>query len=154
MAKTPDRFPGEREEYEGIYVVPSAVRPAKNGEFLYVTGEGFKFYEEGAEVSLGSGSGGGITESQHEALNTETHAIAKTSYDEVTYSSGKVTNVTTWTTSGKTVKVREDQITWTSGKVSQVITIQYDGAGTEKYRVTEDITYTGNNVTSITRTKA
>lgn len=71
MPRTPDRFPGEREE-ESIQFEPSAVVPTTNGEFRYVTGVGFRFYEEGVEVGL---SGTGISEAQHRTLLQLIHFI-------------------------------------------------------------------------------
>ena len=54
MGQTPDRFPGERED-EGVLLEPSAVVPTVNGELRYVTGVGFRFYEEGVLKGLGAG---------------------------------------------------------------------------------------------------
>ena len=101
----------------------------------------------------GSISGGGLTETAHEALDRLTHQINENSYDEITYTGNKATNYTVWTNSGKTTKIREEQYTYTGNRVTQVITIQYDGSGTEKERLTEAYTYSGNNVSNITRTK-
>lgn len=98
-------------------------------------------------------SDSGLTETQHEALDRLTHQINESSYDEVTYTSGKATNYTTWTNSGKTTKIREEQYTYTGSKITQVITIQYDNTGTEKERLTESYTYSGNNVSNVTRVK-
>jgi hypothetical protein len=38
--------------------------------------------------------------------------------------------------------------------VSQSVTIQYDGTGAVKMTMTEVYTYSGNKVTSVTRTKS
>jgi hypothetical protein len=54
MPQTPDRFPGERED-EGIKLDVGIVRPTQNGELYYVSGEGFRFFEEGVERGLGTG---------------------------------------------------------------------------------------------------
>ncbi len=51
MGRTPDRFPGERED-EGLLLVPDTVHPMANGEIRYVTGQGFKFFQEGVEKPL------------------------------------------------------------------------------------------------------
>lgn len=51
MARTPDRFPGERED-EGVILEPGSVSPTVNGEIRYVTLKGFRFFEEGIERKL------------------------------------------------------------------------------------------------------
>lgn len=145
MPRTPDRFPGEREE-EGILLEPSAVVPTTNGEFRYVTGVGFRFYEEGVETGL---SGSGITANQHLDLDQLVHDIAETSYLEVTRSGGQVTDVIIYTDSGKTTKIREVNITRTLGQVSQVVTKQYDGGGSLVQTLTQTITRSGGQVASI-----
>lgn len=103
-------------------------------------------------TQLGAGGGGGLSESQHEALDRLTHQVNETSYDEITRSSGLVTTFITWTNSGKTVKIREFQLTRTNGIVSQVIAIQYDGSGVEKERNTYVITRSAGLYASATRT--
>jgi len=105
-------------------------------------------------TELGASAGGGITEAQHESLDTLVHGIDETSYDEVLYSSGQVASYTVWETAAKLKKIREEVYSYTSGKVSQVITKQYDVAGTLKMTMTEVYAYTGNTVTSVTRTKS
>lgn len=102
----------------------------------------------------GAISGGGLTETAHELLDRLTHEINESSYDEVVYSGNKVTGYIVWTSAAKTTKVREEQYTYSGRKVSQLVTIQYDGSGVEKERLTEVYAYSGNKVTSITRTKA
>jgi hypothetical protein len=54
VVRTPDRFPGERED-EGLLLEPSAVVPTVNGEARYVIGVGFRFFEEGIEKGLTAG---------------------------------------------------------------------------------------------------
>ena len=99
-------------------------------------------------------SGGtGITEPQHEALDTLNHWISETSHDVVSYTGNKITNLTTWTDNTLTTKVREQQITYTGNKVTQTIEIQYNVSGVEIYRVVEAYTYSGNNFASVTRTR-
>lgn len=141
MGQTPDRFPGERED-EGILLEPSAVTPAVNGELRYVTSVGFRFFEEGVEVGL---SGSGITEGQHEILDTLVHDISETSYLELTRNTqGRVTAVTYWDSPAKTLKVRESILTRnTQGRVTQDVTTQYDGVGAVKMVLTTVFTRNG-----------
>jgi hypothetical protein len=98
-------------------------------------------------------TGGGISEAQHEALDTLVHDIDETSYEEYVYSGSKVTSAITWTSAAKTLKIREEQYTYSGSKVSQAVTIQYDGAGIEVMRTTEVYGFDGSKVTSVTRTK-
>lgn len=99
---------------------------------------------------------GGITEGEHEDLDTLVHEIAETCYMELTRSSGKVVNITYWTDSGKTTKVRETVITRSAGKVSQVVETQFDAAGTAitGQTITLDITRTGGKIASIDLTES
>jgi hypothetical protein len=153
LPQTPDEFPGEaiqeslllEDEGLGLAVTPGQMR---------YSGGRFTMFDSVGEFD--PRTGGGITEPQHEALDTLAHEIVEDSFDEVTYTGTRITNVTTWTDVTKTTKVREQQISYTLGRVSQIIDIQYDAAGVETYRVTEDITYAfpfGNRVASITRTR-
>jgi len=151
MPRTPDRFPGERED-EGVILEPSSITPVVNGEIRYVTGVGFRFYEEGVEKGL---AGSGITGPQHESLDTLVHELDETSYEEVTYGTGSnPSSWIVWTSNAKTLKIREEQYTYlSSGRVSQVVAIQYDGSGSEVMRTTEVYTYVNGRVSSIQRTK-
>lgn len=98
-------------------------------------------------------AGSGITEPQHENLDSLTHWLVETSWDEVLYTGSKVQNVTTWDSPSKVTKIRETQVTYTGNKVTQAIDIQYDASGVELYRIQENFTYTGNKITAITRTR-
>jgi hypothetical protein len=91
----------------------------------------------------------GITEGQHEVLDTLVHKLAEDSHVQVTRSGGKVSNITVWTNDTETTKIREFQITRTSGKVSQIIVIQYDNTGAEDYRLTKTINRVSGKVDSV-----
>lgn len=97
-------------------------------------------------------TGGGLTEPQHEDLDTLAHWLVETSWDEVLYTGNKVQNVTTWDSPAKISKIRETQITYLGNKVTQAIDIQY-ALGVETYRIVENFTYTGNKITAVTRTR-
>lgn len=56
MPQTPNRFPGQLVEDDGILIRQAAVVPSTNGEVRYVTGSGFRFYEEGVERGLDDGA--------------------------------------------------------------------------------------------------
>lgn len=96
-------------------------------------------------------SGSGITEPEHEALDTLVHDIAEDCSTEITRVSGRVSVVTVWTDSSKTTRIRETTITRTAGRVSQVVTVQYDVAGAviTGQTLTETITRTGGRVSSV-----
>lgn len=51
MPRTPDRFPGERED-EGLLLDESVSGPSTNGEVRYVTGSGWQFQDEGVVKGL------------------------------------------------------------------------------------------------------
>jgi hypothetical protein len=96
-------------------------------------------------------SGGGITEEQHEALDTLAHEIVETSFDEVLYTGSRATGYIVWTDASKTKKIREEEYIYTGGKITQMIYRQYDGTGVLKKTITEDYTYSGSNVSTVTR---
>ena len=83
-----------------------------------------------ARKSLLDLSGGGITEAQHEDLDTLTHDLAETSFEEVIRSAGRVTDVIIWTDSGKTTKVCETNVTRSGGQISSIVRKHYDATGT------------------------
>lgn len=99
-------------------------------------------------TDLGTG-GTGISITTHELLDTLRHALAEDAHQQITRSGGKVTNVTHWTDSGETQKIREVVVTRSGGKVSQLDVIQYDETGTEKVRITGTVTRSGGLVDHI-----
>ena len=157
MARTPDDFPGERVD-ESLWIIPSSSLPAVDGEIFYLSGSGFQFHEEGVIKMLGAAfSGSGITEAQHEALNTLNHDLTHNTYDEVIRTScHKVTQVTSWDSPSKIRKVRDivyNRASFSSS-VMQVVSTQYDNSGVEMYHVSETITRnTLGRVKSIVRNR-
>lgn len=144
-------------EVAGIYLQDSSNRDET--ALISRSGDDITF-KDGSNPSgftlteLAAGGSGGISESEHEALDTLAHEIDETSYDEVTYSGSNVSSYIVWETSSKLKKIREELYSYTSGKVTQVITKQYDGTGTLKMTMTEDYTYSGSKVSTVTRTKS
>lgn len=144
-------------EVRGIFYQPSG---GPKDELVYTTRDAFGnlvFKDaNNVEKTLSDLTGGsGITEGQHEGLDTLVHEIDETSFDEVTYTGNDITNYIVWTSPAKVLKIREELYTYDTGhRVTQLITIQYDASGVEKMRTTEVYTYTiANRVASITRTK-
>jgi hypothetical protein len=101
---------------------------------------------------------GGITPEQHEALRTLTHDVVQDSWDEVLRDlNRRISQVTTWTSQTlPRLKIRDVLLTRGAGnRVTHVVTIQYDVAGAEVYRIIEDLARnTYHLITDITRTRA
>jgi hypothetical protein len=148
---TPDDFPGPREEEE-VQLEEQSSDPTIAGALRYVAGS-FRFKDSTGVFDPRSG-GGGITEAQHEALDTLVHEIDETSYEEYTYSGSRVTDIIVWETSAKLKKIREENYTYSGNKVTQAVYKQYDGTGTLKMTVTETFNYSGSKVTHIDRVKS
>lgn len=159
MSATPDRAPGQREEDEGLKLIPGPVTPTADGEMFYVTGSGFQFREEGVTKSL---TGTGISEAQHKALRNLIHFISDGpadgfltgAYKETLPSANPFpTSLTWWTSVAKTAKIVERLITYNSNKT--VLTDQWkmyatDGT-TVLVTVTDTPAYTGVFETSRVR---
>lgn len=144
MARTPDRSPGVADE-EGIDLETTSLASVA-GQIRYASGR-FSLYDSTGEYDPRSGSG--LSEAQHEDLDTLVHSLSENAYQELTRTNGQVTKIAWWTDSGKTTKIREVDITRAGGQVSQVVAKQYDGGGTLKQTLTGAITRTGGRVTSI-----
>ena len=97
--------------------------------------------------------GSGVTPGSHRNLDQLVHAIAETSFEEVSYTGNKVDSIIVWTTVGKTQKIREELFTYTGNQVTTIVTKQYDAAGTliVGETMTETLSYTGNKLDDITR---
>ena len=123
--------------------------PSEEGLVRYVSGD-LVGYLDGAVVSLTSGSG--LSPASHEVLDTLVHNLAESCYFEVTRTGNRISDLTWWTDSGKTVKVREINVTRTSGKISQIVIKQYDAAGAviTGQTLTGTVVRTGGRVDSIT----
>lgn len=151
MPVTPDRHHGELLEEGAVFDnLPPGSDPTENGGFRFVDGA-WRFRD-----SIGvynPRSGGGISESEHEALDTLTHEVAESSYQEWTYSGARPVNSIIWETAAKLKKIREYQFTYTAGQVTQYVEIQYDDAGVEKSRITETYTYSGGMMATATMVK-
>jgi len=150
VPRTPDRVPGPAEE-EKLILQDEGLSADNPGEVVF-TGGAFSMRDAVGVFDPRSG-GGGITEAQHENLDTLVHWLSEDNYQEVVRSGGKVTSVINWTDSGKTTKIRELVITRSSGKVSQMDFIQYDGSGVEKVRMTGVITRVSGKIDHVVWTE-
>jgi hypothetical protein len=98
------------------------------------------------------GAAGGISATEHRALDQLVHLVAEDSFDNYTYISlHRISNITTWTNSSMTQKIREKQISYDGIVVSQITNIQYNSSGTEVERMVEDFTYEGFRVKRTSR---
>jgi hypothetical protein len=150
MALTPDRRPGESDE-EGIIFenFSPGNDPTALGGMRFVNGD-FRL-KDTIGVFNPRSAGTGITEAQHEALDTLVHEVAETSFTKITRVQGQVTNVTVWTTSGMTTKVRESIMTYSGGQISTLVEKQYDLLGViiVGQTLTHTYTYVGGQVDNI-----
>ena len=152
MGTTPDRRPGPLVEDEEIQLGPNSTAPTQVGAFNY-NGTSFQLRDAVGIFDPRSG-GSGITEAQHQDLDTLNHWVDQTSYDEIGRTDAKVTSITVWNNSSKTLKIREELITRLSGKVSEIVTKQYDrNTGVLKETLTEVFSRACGKVTNITRTR-
>jgi len=87
------------------------------------------------------GAGGGITEGQHETLDTLTHKITESSFTELGYTGKDLTSVVVWTSVAKTLKIREASLSYTGKDLTGVIAKQYDGAGSLLVTLTKTLGY-------------
>ena len=158
MAQTPDRHPGDVIiADDGIALTPQGVSPTVNGEVRYVLGLGFRFYQEGTNVGLSSGSG--ISESSHSALRQLIHFVdngpaegfASNAYRETT---GTVfpTAIIWWTSVAKVSKIVEKLITYVGAFPTIIQWKMYATDGTTVIAtVTDTLTYSGPFETSRVR---
>jgi hypothetical protein len=149
MARTPDRTPGPALEEE-LQLENVASDPTVVGGITQNAGALIGKDSIGA-FNLRSGTG--ISEGSHRTLDQLVHEIAETSFDEFNYTGNQVDDIITWTTAGKTQKIREQLFTYSSNKISVIVTKQYDGAGVliVGETLTETFAYSGSKVASITR---
>lgn len=98
-------------------------------------------------------AGSGITEPQHEVLDTLTHELAETAYTENTYTSGKLTQVIVWTSVAKLIKIRQSVFTYTGANLTTSVTTQHNGAGAVIATLTKVFSYASGNLVNIQTTR-
>ena len=156
MPRTPDRFPGVRRG-EGVILDVNSTAPSENGEVRYLTGSGFRFYEEGVEKGL---SGTGITEAQHRVLRQLIHFIddgpaegfTSDAYKETTPSGPFPTSEIWYESSSKLKKIVELTTTWSGVNITSEEWEIYDTDGsTVLATITDSINYSGVFETNRTR---
>lgn len=106
-----------------------------------------------------SGSGGGISEADHEALFTLAHDVVSSSYDTISYSApgNNISQVITWSDPGQSRKVRQYDVEYIISGVPMINAVTgtlYNSGGTEQYRVIEVPVYDSQRrIVSVTRQK-
>lgn len=152
MPITPERHPGPMIEDDEVILKDNAAGdPTEEGSIRKVAGS---FRMRDKDGVFDPRSGGGISEAQHEALDTLVHEVDETSFEEYIYDGSKVTDVVVWETSAKLKRIRDEHYSYTGSRVDSVVTRQYDAAGAVKMTVTETYNYSGSRVTSIDRVKS
>jgi len=146
VTTTPDRFPGPQEEEE-LIVTSQDADPEIAGAIRYVSGA---FRAKDATGVFGLRSGGGISESEHLALDQLAHNLDESHFEEYIYSGTIISKVIYWETSSKLKKIREEEYVYSGNKVSSVTTIQFNSSGVEVERLVETYSYTGSKITGIT----
>lgn len=147
MPRTPDRFPGEREEEGILFDTTTATLPVIEGEFKYVQGVGFKYFEGGVEKRL-------LSVEDHQTLRQMIHFIdggpangfASGAYREIVYSTTPWPDSITWyVDASKTEKIIEKVLTRNgSQQATTVLWRLYASDGsTVIATVTDTVTYIG-----------
>jgi hypothetical protein len=88
---------------------------------------------------------------EHRVQDQLVHEVAEDSYEEYTYVANKITSIVVWTDGTKTKKIREELYTYTGLNPTQIITKQYDADGVLEETLTENLTYAGVTLQSISR---
>ena len=102
-------------------------------------------------IAPGSGgAGGGITEGQHELLDTLVHKLSESYFKEFLYTGKDVTSIITWTDAGKTLKIREVALSYTLKNLTGQVVTHYDGVGSTVATLTRTLAYTGKDLISDT----
>ncbi len=141
---------GRDERVDDVYFenLTSEGDPTEEGQTRRVNDDLVVFID--GQVKSLTASSSGITETQHEDLDTLVHELSESFYEEHAYSIGNLTNITVWTDATKTTKVRETQYTYSGWHITQEVVIQYNASGVEVQRMTYTYAYSGWRVISIT----
>lgn len=81
-------------------------------------------------------------------IYTETETPTGESYTEITRTNNRVSDIITWTDSGKTQKIREENYTYTDGILTSYTILYYDGSGILNKTETYTINRTNGFITS------
>jgi hypothetical protein len=156
MPQTPDRHPGNSDE-EGTDFETVAGGPTVNGQVRYVSGVGFRFFDEGLSKGLG------ISEADHKILRQLVHlaeeggpwdGFASGAFEEQLPSGSAFPTSSIWYTNAtKTSKIVQELVTYNANKTintDQWTVFAADGV-TPLLTATDTFTYSGVVMTSRTR---
>jgi hypothetical protein len=149
MSPTTDDFPGPNiaEELQ-LEDRTTDGNPTVTGAVRFVNDDVVVKLSSGV-VSMTESAGGGITETQHEALDTVTHNLTETHNVVVTRSSGKISEILAETTGGTDIR-KTEILTRSSGKVATFRVTHYESDGsTVKRQLDYTVNRSGGQVTSI-----
>lgn len=153
MGRTPDRFPGERED-EGIILEDVGLDPSVVGE-IRLNGSDIKAKDGTGVFNLRSGAG--LTADQHKALLQLIHFIDEGPAEGFTTGATKTVTGTVFPTKelwkrADATKLVETNVTWTGALPTTIEWKVYDTDGsTVLATVTDTITYSGVFETGRTR---
>lgn len=161
MPRTPDRFPGEREEEGILFDTTDPADPTVEGEVKYVQGGGFRYVEGGVVYPWRDSTG--LTEDCHRTLRQLIHLADGAGGPFERFISGAVrvttggpfpTNITWYTSSLLTDKIVEKQITYNPNRTPATVSwAVYGPDGTTVIATASDsINYSGAFETDRTRT--
>jgi hypothetical protein len=135
MARTPDEFPGER--IDDLVLIDSGTYvPSINGEFAYVSGSGFRFMDEGVLKGLS-----GLSQNEHEYLNTLTHDPAWNSFDDVLYGTYGMVTMSVWADQTRTNLMQHYEVEYNNSRLMSVLTSSVYISGSLVAQMTETPTY-------------
>ena len=159
MVKTPDRFPGTREEDELQLLDQYGVMPDVEGGVVYSDGS---FYFKDAYGEFNPRSGGGISESQHKSLRQLIHFIdggpalgfLSGAYREMLPAASPfITQIIWWESAAKLKKILEKNLTLNAQK--NPTTIEWKMYDTDGSTVIETVvdTISYSTVFELSRTR-
>lgn len=135
MARTPDRRPGRLVEEE-ILLDNQTAEPVDERSVRYV-------------------DGGFFARDSHGIFDIRGEVIENGNFSQLTYNgSNQITDYRIWDGPAQTNLLRHFIISYTGGLITQIERRLYDGAGNLQTTVIDVITYNGNLIDTITRTRA
>jgi hypothetical protein len=139
MPRTPDRFPGEREEESLLFETTDPTAPVVNGELRYVQNTGFQYYEGGKLKTFVS---------LEDLLLVNEPPFPNVS-ETLTYSGTTLTQED-WTRTVGSTLIRRVTYSYTSTKLTTEIRTVYATDGfTIVAQQTVTYTYSGSRLTSV-----
>ena len=106
-----------------------------------------------SELLLDLEGADGVTEAQHEVLDTLTHGLAEDAFTELSYVGKILDSVIVWASAAKVLKIRESALTYTDKDLTGVVVKQYDSTGSLLVTLTKTLAYggvSGKDLVSVT----